>query len=389
MASRTPPPARLSLICLPPPLSPAVSLGSHSAAYDFDLSPSRFQRDIVPVDLSSLTRASLAAATEAFQRAITDVFEPSRHERPWWGQGAGHATPDGAHAGSGRLAKLHGTAGDLRQVSAGARRRLERLGSWAFAAPVSVEESQRERARRTLGLFLQCLPRGEQLVLRAIANKAVSPLLHPDKQLDEAVLWVRRAGSCESAMLRMHKGQQPRTLVREASVFLGRNLGINPRPRVLKPKIRSYVRTLTDLYDLRVPYWESVECVRKVAIVGAAVFLGPGSLLQIGTMLLVSLGFTCFYVEQRPYDQWSASMLSQFCQIVFFLSLLSALMDMANEGAVSGSLAATEMGWILVWLTVAAVVLSAFRIFQVPPQGANPRSHTSDRALVGLPLDAL
>ena len=55
----------------------------------------------------------------------------------------------------------------------------------------------------------------------------------------------------------------------------------NERARVLKPKLRSYVRNLTDLYDLRMPWWEAVECVRKAAIVGVGVMLGHGSLQQV------------------------------------------------------------------------------------------------------------
>ena len=69
------------------------------------------------------------------------------------------------------------------------------------------------------------------------------------------------------------------------------------RPRILKPKLRSYVRNLTDLYDLRVPWWEAVECVRKVVILGVAVLLGQGSLAQLSVMLLVTLSFAIFYVE--------------------------------------------------------------------------------------------
>ena len=159
------------------------------------------------------------------------------------------------------------------------------------------------------------------------------------------------------------------------------------------------MRNLTDIYDLRVGYWEAVECLRKVTLVGVAVMLGPGSLMQIGVALLVTLGFACFYIEMRPYDQWSASMLAQFCQVIncspcptsatrryphlgpslpfrqviFFLTLLSALMSKANERAASGTLQADQMGWLLILLTLAALGLSAARIFHVQSRERNRR----------------
>ena len=263
--------------------------------YDFDLSATRHPLERVPLDLAPLSRAAIAAATDDFHAALSDVLEPERvaaAQQPWWEQ-----RRQLRRAGTDAVASAAGggTARSLEHVPAAARRQLERLGTRVLRTTEGVDASQRERACRRLVLYLQCLPRSSELVLAAMANRLVGEELHPERQLDEATLWVRRAGSCESAMLRLHKGRQPRTLVRELSTFFLRGV-VKEKPRVLKPKIRSYVRTLTDLYDLRVPYWESVECVRKVVLVGGAVFLGPGSLRQVGIMLVVSMAFTAFYV---------------------------------------------------------------------------------------------
>ena len=47
-------------------------------------------------------------------------------------------------------------------------------------------------------------------------------------------------------------------------------------PNLPQNKVPSYIRSLTDAYQIRYAWWEAVECMRKMLLCGLLMFLDPG-----------------------------------------------------------------------------------------------------------------
>ena len=98
---------------------------------------------------------------------------------------------------------------DLRAISARARQRLRRLGTWTLKSPqiaharAYAAASRRERAYRALAWYLRCLPAGEELCVRAMAHGTLPAEVPLERQLDEVTLWLRCRNSSETKV-RLH-----------------------------------------------------------------------------------------------------------------------------------------------------------------------------------------
>ena len=99
--------------------------------------------------------------------------------------------------------------------------------------------------------------------------------------------------------------------------------------RSLKLEIPAYIRTLTNSYSLERWGWESVECIRKAAILGIPALIEPGT-TQLSLGILLSMLFMIIYASFHPYDAWQTHLLAQFCQMATLVTLLMELINRAN-----------------------------------------------------------
>merc|ERR1719424_1651204 len=77
-------------------------------------------------------------------------------------------------------------------------------------------------------------------------------------------------------------------------------------------------------------YWfEIFECARKILLVGLPVFFEPGTPAQLIFGLIINFitfGAYCFF---SPYEEGSDDLLSGFCQLSIFFSLVASIITNA------------------------------------------------------------
>ena len=102
--------------------------------------------------------------------------------------------------------------------------------------------------------------------------------------------------------------------------------------------------------------FEIVECVRKIAIVGAPVFFDPaGSAAQLIFGLMISFITVAVYAHAQPYAKPSDNTLALLCQGQIFFALLSALSLNVNFDS-GGSTDAIDA--LLSFITFVPIVLA-------------------------------
>ena len=88
----------------------------------------------------------------------------------------------------------------------------------------------------------------------------------------------------------------------------------------------SYISKLLKGYELRVPWFEVFECVRKLAIACLPVFFQPsGSASQLLFGLMICFMCFGFYVAFDPFEDRGNDAVAQLCQLQIFFSLLSSV----------------------------------------------------------------
>eukprot|EP00966_Prymnesium_polylepis_P105863 2451342-Prymnesium_polylepis.1 len=142
-------------------------------------------------------------------------------------------------------------------------------------------------------------------------------------------------------------------------------------PRTAPPTIylhvwQAYLRNLTDPYELSdtLMWWETIECLRKMVLVGLFIFIAYGTVEQLVGGIVTSLVFTVLYNNFKPYDSWENDLLQQVCQLALFFMLLAALM-LRYEEAVSTDEAWSpkddeDLGWALLIVTSLIPLLAFF-----------------------------
>jgi len=157
----------------------------------------------------------------------------------------------------------------------------------------------------------------------------------------------------ENYTIILHKGLMPWPLNREWRV-------LQQEPVLITPFIPSFVRALTDPYELKYKYWEILECLRKVLLVGVFIVFGAGSAVQLAFGLVVCVGFIILYNNMKPYDVWQNDVLQQLAQAMVFVTLLSAVIQRArlvpDPEPFDEGLSDTAMGWILLLLTLLTAI---------------------------------
>ena len=130
---------------------------------------------------------------------------------------------------------------------------------------------------------------------------------------------------------------------------------------------------LVNAYQSRFFYWEGLDMIRKLSMVGLLVIAGQRSLSQIFFGLLLSVGSLVAQVWFAPYKHMQDNYLKVVTDIALFLTLLVALMLKAElRGSGSGELMATASYDVLL-VGVFAVVLPAAFLATVHSEQAQVR----------------
>jgi hypothetical protein len=74
-------------------------------------------------------------------------------------------------------------------------------------------------------------------------------------------------------------------------------------------------------------FWEVIECIRKLALTGFAVFFGPGSMMQLGLAIMLTMAYMVMLASFNPYmvDE-GCNGLARIEQAALFLVLLEMAM---------------------------------------------------------------
>ena len=103
----------------------------------------------------------------------------------------------------------------------------------------------------------------------------------------------------------------------------------------LREALPDYVRKLIAGYELRVYYFEVIECIRKLAIVCVPVFLPSGSSGQLIFGLMVCFLTFGTHMLYNPYSEDNDDRLAQLCQVQIFFALLSTIALRYDEGTIA------------------------------------------------------
>jgi len=96
-------------------------------------------------------------------------------------------------------------------------------------------------------------------------------------------------------------------------------------------------------YSLNVFYFEIVESIRKLSLVGLPVFFTSGSIEQLLFALIITFITFGLYTMLKPYKEWEDNTVAIMCQIAIFFALVSslALAEASPSGAVARGMDAT------------------------------------------------
>jgi len=80
-------------------------------------------------------------------------------------------------------------------------------------------------------------------------------------------------------------------------------------------------------------YFEVIEFFRKLILVGAIMFLMPGSIMQISIAFIISTMFFIFHIKLEPYEEDSDEHLQTITLLASMITLFSAIMIKAVQNA--------------------------------------------------------
>jgi hypothetical protein len=118
---------------------------------------------------------------------------------------------------------------------------------------------------------------------------------------------------------------------------------IAAKTKVIKRRLPVAVKKLTDGYEHRAYWFEVLECVRKIMLVGLPVVFRPGSSEQRFLGLLICFFTAAAYAFFTPYEEVSDDILACVCQLDVFLLLNAAIVFDSHLRATRLDIALTVM----------------------------------------------
>ena len=129
----------------------------------------------------------------------------------------------------------------------------------------------------------------------------------------------------------------------------GRTRAMTQQTQHMHHQLPSYVRALTDAYEGHCFWWEAVEIIRKVVMVGLLIFFQPGSIEQLCLGLGLCVLFIAWYHHLKPYESDWDDRLQFLSQLTIFCTLMYAVILQVDASRRESD----TMGYIL--LALAAV----------------------------------
>jgi hypothetical protein len=126
--------------------------------------------------------------------------------------------------------------------------------------------------------------------------------------------------------------------------------------RLINPDIKDLL-FLFEAYEPRCYYFETVECLRRLALTGLLVFIEAGSLLQIVCGSFIAMIAMIVYGVFAPFDKQSDDNLFVFAQLMTFLQLYFALL--IRTDAMEGAMSENMMGGFMLFFNFAVMIFSA------------------------------
>ena len=122
------------------------------------------------------------------------------------------------------------------------------------------------------------------------------------------------------------------------------------------------VDSISDLWKPYKPsqfYYEVIECVRRISLTGAVVFIYPNTAAQIAVTLIMSFVFTIISEGLAPYDSRWDCWINRTGHVIVFMSMYIALLlkvDVSSERASSQRLLASILVAAHACMVLAVVV---------------------------------
>jgi len=130
-----------------------------------------------------------------------------------------------------------------------------------------------------------------------------------------------------NAMLKEWKKQierQKQLSLSEMAAESENTMDVEARKRALQV-LPLYFKKIIGPYELRVYWFEVVECIRKVLLVGLPVFFRPGTPEQLVLGLIICFISFGAYMQLSPFAKSAHDLMSQLCQFQIFFALLAGV----------------------------------------------------------------
>jgi len=120
------------------------------------------------------------------------------------------------------------------------------------------------------------------------------------------------------------------------------------------------ILNLIDGYELRVYWFELVECLRKFVLIVVPRLIERGSESQVSFGVLASLVFFGIYVALAPYSSQVVDGISQLCQFVIFAAILARFLLVSDTSSPDSRSALDIVLCLMAVLPVALALASSF-----------------------------
>ena len=134
----------------------------------------------------------------------------------------------------------------------------------------------------------------------------------------------------------------------------------------------SKVKPTSDLWKPYKPsrfYYEIIECVRRISLAGAIVFIYPNTVAQIAVTVVVAFIFAMLSEALAPYNVLWDCWISRTGHVVVFMSMYIALLlktDVSREHTSSQSLLALVLVAAHICMVLAVIVEAVIMVLSVP-----------------------
>ena len=142
-------------------------------------------------------------------------------------------------------------------------------------------------------------------------------------------------------------------------------------------------------------YWEALDMLRKLALVGLVLVVGRGSIAQLNCALLLSFGFFSLQCTVRPYKIAEDNAFRAITECHVFIVIASALTlqktDLTREVMTASAYDWTLFTSFIVMVPIAfvvTVVAKVRHVHYVLGQTESPSRNSFDRCVVGLETEA-